>query len=374
MKTILLIEDEESLRRTLGERLVMEGYRVQTAASGEEGVRLIKAAPPDLILCDIMMPGMDGYGVLLALQGEPRWATIPFIFMTAKADPSQVRAGMELGADDYLCKPVSKADLLAAVSTQLWKRDRDQERLEHVVAATRKDVVRKLPHELLTPLTGLLSTADLLETAEAAIPVEVIRSLGRVIRLASQRLQHTIRSILLYAELQTADPHPEARARLRGTEHIPATTLTDDLAAHLAQQDARSGDLRLDLLAVEVVMAPSHFAEVIIQLLDNAFKFSTPGSAVLVRLALLPAGSCELTVQDHGRGMTPEQILQVGAFRQFDSDLWTQPGTGLGLALVGQLAALYGGSFTIESDPGNGTRAIVRLPNARAGSQPTSAP
>ena len=100
MKSILIIEDEEPFRRTLAERLLMEGFCVRTAADGTEGLRQVEAELPDLILCDIMMPGTDGYTVLETLRAEERTASIPFIFLSAKGDPSQVRAGMGLGADD----------------------------------------------------------------------------------------------------------------------------------------------------------------------------------------------------------------------------------------------------------------------------------
>ena len=115
MSTILIIEDEDALRLTLAERLTLEGLQVLTAANGKAGVRQAQEALPDLILCDILMPEMDGYSVLLALQSDTRTAAIPFIFLTAKADPPQVRAGMELGADDYLCKPFGIDELLARI-------------------------------------------------------------------------------------------------------------------------------------------------------------------------------------------------------------------------------------------------------------------
>ena len=98
MHTLLIIEDEEPIRVTLTDRLTLEGFRVQTAATGEDGLRQVQQQPPDLILCDIMMQGLDGYGVLRALQANEQTAAIPFIFLTAKADPVQVRAGMGLGA------------------------------------------------------------------------------------------------------------------------------------------------------------------------------------------------------------------------------------------------------------------------------------
>jgi DNA-binding response OmpR family regulator len=126
MHTILIIEDEEPLRQTLVDRLTMEGFTVATATNGEEGLREARQHPPNLVLCDIMMPVLDGYGVLRALKADPRTATIQFVFLSAKADPLQVRAGLALGADDYLCKPVGRVELLAAIRTQIRKNDAQQ--------------------------------------------------------------------------------------------------------------------------------------------------------------------------------------------------------------------------------------------------------
>ena len=369
MHTILLIEDEEPLCLILADRLKMEGFRVQTAPNGQEGLRQIREQPPDLILCDIMMPGLDGYGVLQALQADERTAAIPFIFLTAKSDAMEVRTGMGLGADDYLCKPVAKADLLSAIRARLVKREQQHERLAHEVEAAHLDVVRKLPHELLTPLSGILSVGQQLEKANPTQPIPSVQELGLVICLAARRLHHAVRRYLLYAELVAASHNPEAQTRLRGNGYIAASALTAALAERLARQDSRPDDLQLDVRGIDAAIDPTHFGELVAQLVHNAFKFSSPGSVVQVHLSILPTGGCQLMVRDQGRGMTPDQIRQVRAFRQFDSELWAQPGTGLGLALVGQLAALYGGSFLLESDVGNGTKAAVRLPRARPGTQ-----
>jgi signal transduction histidine kinase len=369
MHTILIIDDEETLRSTLADRLTLEGFRVQTAASGEDGLRQAQAEPPDLILCDIMMPGLDGPGVLQALQVDPLTAAIPFIFLTAKADPPHVRVGMDLGADDYLCKPVGKAELLMAIRARLWKRYQQQERLDQEVTAAHQDVVGRLPHELLTPLTSLLSASQLLESADPTQPVAEVQQLGQEIRKSAERLHRLIRRFLLYSQLGVASRHPKAQAQLRGTGYIPASAWLSAYAEFLARQDARADDLQLDLREAEVIMDPIHFSELVVQLVDNAFKFSLPGSVVQIQLVLPPGGGCVLTVRDQGRGMTPDQLRQVRAFRQFDSDVWAQAGTGLGLALVKQIAALYGGTFALESQPGNGTRATVRLPDARPRTQ-----
>ena len=221
-------------------------------------------------------------------------------------------------------------------------------------------------------MSGILSVGQLLEISNPTEPIPTARELGRVVRLAAQRLHRTIRRYLLYAELVVASHNPVAQGRLRGTGYIAASALTAALAEHLARQDSRADDLQLDLREIETAMDPAHFGELVAQLVDNAFKFSTPGSVVQVHLSVPPTGGCLLVVRDQGRGMTPDQVRQVRAFRQFDSELWAQPGTGLGLTLVGQLTALYGGSFILESDMGNGTKAVVRLPQARPGTQSVS--
>jgi DNA-binding NarL/FixJ family response regulator len=119
MKRILVIEDEPEMRRNLMAILRLERFQPLAAEDGQVGVELAKREKPDLVLCDVMMPKLDGYGVIAALRASSETAAIPFIFLTAKGEKPEVRAGMNLGADDYLTKPVVKADLLAAVRSRL---------------------------------------------------------------------------------------------------------------------------------------------------------------------------------------------------------------------------------------------------------------
>jgi DNA-binding NarL/FixJ family response regulator len=123
MKSILIIEDEPEMRRNLATILHLEHYQVLTADNGREGVDLARHAHPDLIVCDIMMPELDGPGVLMELQNDPTTMHIPFIFLTARGEKNEVRSGMNLGADDYLTKPVDRTDMLKSIHARLARAD-----------------------------------------------------------------------------------------------------------------------------------------------------------------------------------------------------------------------------------------------------------
>ena len=126
------------MRRNLATALEMEGFSVLTAENGRVGVATATAELPDLILCDVMMPELDGYGVIQELRAQQATATTPFIFLTAKGEKLDIRAGMNLGADDYLTKPVVKADLLAAIRARFEREAARERELDAKVAEARR--------------------------------------------------------------------------------------------------------------------------------------------------------------------------------------------------------------------------------------------
>ena len=128
MRRILVIEDEPEMRRNIVTLLRFHEYEPIEAENGRQGVELARREKPDLILCDVMMPELDGYGVLQALQQDAVLALVPFIFLTAKGDKDDLRSGMNLGADDYLTKPVDNADLVRAIETRLRRSQQQAKR------------------------------------------------------------------------------------------------------------------------------------------------------------------------------------------------------------------------------------------------------
>lgn len=152
MKKILVIEDQAPMRRNIALMLEMEGYQVFTAENGRVGVDLALAKLPDLVISDVMMPELDGHGVVQILRAQDATANIPFIFLTARSDKGDVRIGMNFGADDYLIKPVIREDLLAAVETRLARADALETRLRAAAAGSGRSGPDFSSHEPLVSL------------------------------------------------------------------------------------------------------------------------------------------------------------------------------------------------------------------------------
>jgi DNA-binding NarL/FixJ family response regulator len=129
-KKILVIEDQAPMRRNIALLLEMAGYEVVTAENGRAGIEAARKQRPDLVLCDVMMPELDGHGVVQSLRAEEATATTPFIFLTARGDKADVRIGMNFGADDYLTKPVMRDDLLAAVQARLARAEAIEQKVQ----------------------------------------------------------------------------------------------------------------------------------------------------------------------------------------------------------------------------------------------------
>jgi signal transduction histidine kinase len=300
------------------------------------------------VVCDIHMPGLDGFGVLKAVRADPQLATLPFVFLTSEAD---VRAGIVSGADDYLMKPVSSADLLAAIDARLARHEITMKEVDRRVGEVRRAVAALLPHELRTPLTTILGSARLLQELHRDLGPHEIEEMATGILKAAQRLHRMTENYILYADLETrrlSGTGPDCVCGRSGAADVKSAAM--DAAA----QRGRTHELRLDVSEVSVPMDPASLSKAVTELVDNAFKFSPPDREVSVSLAS-PEGHPRLEVRDHGHGMTREQLSQLGAFQQFERSRFEQQGSGVGLTLVRGLAEATGGRFEIASRPGEGT-------------------
>jgi DNA-binding NarL/FixJ family response regulator len=133
-KKVLVIEDHGMMRRNVVVILEMEGYNAVSACNGREGLALVASERPDLILCDVMMPELDGHGVLQALRADALTANVPFIFLTARGEKTDQRSGMNLGADDYLVKPITRNDLVAALDARFARKEQQRVNFDQLFA------------------------------------------------------------------------------------------------------------------------------------------------------------------------------------------------------------------------------------------------
>jgi two-component system sensor histidine kinase/response regulator len=365
MKKILVIDDEEWLREMMRMALSQRGFEIIEAENGAQGIETARRELPDLILCDVNMEKVDGYITLSSLRGEATTASIPFILMTGLADQAGMRHGMELGADDYLPKPFTIEALYAAVDARLKKAKVVREEAERKLADLRDNISMMLPHEMRTPLNGILAYGEILVAEAATIPPKEIAEMGQVIYDSGKRLERLIENFLIYAQLELLGSDPQKLHSVLRKQTVNPGKLIERHAREQANQARRPGDLLLELTNMPMPISEDYLTKIVDELVQNAFKFSQPGS--IVRVALTDAPDLvTLTITDGGRGLSTEHVKKVGAYMQFDRKLHEQQGLGLGLTIARRLTELHGGAMTIQSEQGAGTTVTLKLPKAAA--------
>lgn len=363
MTRILVIEDDVNVSDILQEMLRQEGFEVFASANGRQGVTFAQDCLPDLILCDVMMPELDGYGVLQLLQDNPQTACIPLIFLTAKTSYASIRQGMELGAADYLTKPFQRHELLKAVSVQLQKRHIFQQDKQQQLDDLRRSLMTALPHELRTPLQGILTSAELLNAYWEDLGQEEIRDIASNIHLSAERLYELIQKFLLYTKLTFAHEVKDVDGEYGHWSSASQGTIAL-LAQEVAARYRRSPDLSCSLGEGAVALSEKWLMTLMKEVIDNAFKFSDCGTQVVIT-SEVKEPYLWLQVKNYGRGMTAAQIQGLGACVQFDRNHYEQQGIGLGLAIVAQLVTLCQGKLRVESVPQETTVIHVALPLAK---------
>ncbi|MEA5513721.1 response regulator [Nodularia sp. UHCC 0506] len=360
MKKILVIEDDINVRQNILDLLYAEELNAIEAENGRLGLQLAQTEIPDLIICDVMMPELDGYGVLEALRQNPITTVIPLIFLTAKSDKIDFRQGMELGADDYLIKPFTRAELLAAISCRLEKKIKIDQQTQKKLDDLRNSITLSLPHEMRTPLNGILGFSQILMEESELLDSQAVREMAEYIYQSGERLFQLIQNFLLHAELKIIATDPDRIKLLQTQVTIFPTDTFTNLINETVQKAGREADLYTNFQSCNLRISAKNLYKIIEELIDNAVKFSPPGTPIQVKNDCIN-NHVILSFIDHGRGMTAEQIAELGAYRQFERKLHEQQGSGLGLIIAKQLAELHGGQFHIQSQPQEKTIVKVTL-------------
>lgn len=369
---VLIIEDEPNIRETIVDTLEFAGYEVATAENGTEGIALALSYQPDLILCDIMMPNGDGYDVLEALSKGPKTLAVPFIFLTAKATKADQRNGMIKGADDYLTKPFRAQELLEAVQARLEKFASIKEKNRSEIESIRDYFHSTIPHELRTPLSGIVGFLELLEEGIEHYDTEAIRNMLTYMRSAANRLDSTVDNFIAYSQLQIINADDDLQQKIyEFSKAKEASLLIRQIAEREGFDAERPGDLEVELDPADLFIYQEHLTKLAKMLINNGFKFSDPGTPVRVT-GRVDGENYHLSIENEGRGFTSEQIAKIGAFTQFERDYYEQQGTGMGLAIAKTTLDIYSGGLEIESCPEETTTVTATLKRLKLEDFPTS--
>lgn len=360
-QSVMIVDDTPANIEILSESLGDE-YEMFFATSGADALELIRADKPDLILLDIMMPGMDGYQLCSILKADPSTRDIPIIFVTAMIGEEEEIKGLELGAIDYLTKPISPHIVRARVKNHLeLKRYRDLlETLANAADRAKKEFLRSVSHELRTPLTPIIGMTDLvLDTEED----DNKRKYLTMVQKSALRLLGIVEDLIETSRLEgegiAPDNSPFLLSLFLDTVVMEATTLAGSKGLEFhAFLDPN--------LPHAVVSDQGMLHKVLTMLLNNAVKFTPAGEVRLEVRRLEVAGEpmLQISVSDTGIGIEPGDLERIFSdFTQSDGSITRSfPGLGLGLTLARRMTELMDGSIWAESAPGGGSLFQVQIP------------
>ena len=338
-----------------GLALRRKGYYVIDADSGAAALALARQYLPTLILTDIHMPGGDGSTLLQDIRRDPELRSKQVVLMTGRPDLVTSRKGMEDGADDFLVKPVSIKALLTCVEARFSRASINWRVEDEMLTQLRSSVPSNLPHECFTPLAGIIGLMEILRADPGAFTGAELTDIYNDVYQSALRLHRTLRNYLMILDLQGGLAEQAVAPTFSPTEVIDSIQAGVEEALRL---NNRRDDLGLRAEPCSLSIKAEDVVRIVEELVDNACKFSRLGTPVSVELK----SDGRLTVTDKGRGMTAEEIENIGAFHQFDRKKHEQQGLGLGLVLVQKLVARSKAEFFMKSKPGEGTQVQIQFP------------
>jgi two-component system sensor histidine kinase/response regulator len=352
---ILVVDDQPTNIQVVGSALGGLGHEIIPACDGATALKRLALRPPDLILLDLLMPGMDGCEVCRQLKANPDWKDIPVIFLSAADNKDFIVRALEAGGVDYITKPFNQAELISRVRTQLvLKTARDRLRQ---LAEDKDELLGMLAHDMNNYLGGMNMSAELLHEGIGRFKDE------RLSRLSGNILRSTAQLLAFMKEFLA-----NAATDYGFTPKPVALNLADVAAAAVQQyQEAarrKKIEIQTDFSAGEttVLADASALDQVLDNLLSNALKFSPAGKRVFVSIRPLEH-QVECVIRDEGPGFTAEDKARM--FRRYGRlsarPTGGEPSTGLGLSIVRKLMQAMNGDLACESGPGQGTTFAIRL-------------
>lgn len=363
-RKILVIEDEDPLREEIIDILRFEGYEVLEASTGQIGLQLALEHRPELIICDVGLPEMDGFSVLTEVRKQRTTAGMSWIFVTARAAKTDVRHGMNLGADDYLTKPFTHEELLSAVNARLKRHEAIAEIGSADLERAKTQLSRMVAHELRTPLVSIKMVSEIISRRIGQISTEQVQELLGSLNAGSKRLSHLVEQMVLLTHL---DAGLLSREHVRGDGFPMAIGGLLNSALIMARQFARrQSELPVQVEAkdpdAQVLCDASSLKHAMAELIANALAFSPEKGAVAIS-QWQEGQSVFVKIVDQGPGIPEDQLATaMKAFEQINREKLEQQGMGLGLSLAFRIMDIHAGTLSLNSIVGQGTEALIHLP------------
>lgn len=358
---ILVVEDEKPVLENIVDLLEGEGFVVSKAHDGEEAFRWLQTNRPDLILCDIRMPRMNGLELLARLNHQPQLIGTPFIFLTALDERSDLRAAMELGADDYITKPFTRTELVESIDQRLRKFASIQNDARKKTTDQNAVLVRAMPYELQQSLAVILQKADDILTSPSTAEIDAVKEAARQIHLAGERLTHSLASYILLSNLNRnplaihdqADRQPDA---------LQVGSLIKEMAQATAWQYHRVSDLDVHIRDGRVMINEVVLQRIVEEVLASVFIRTRAGTPVKLscgRYYDKGRNYYAMTVSDTGPAISRDQM--EGMERADWESLPEFLELGIGLALAQKLVVLNQGQFIINREDQDTNQIIIRF-------------
>lgn len=351
---ILVVDDQETNLRVIGDMMGHLGFDIVPALDGEQALRRLNSRPVDLILLDVLMPGLDGFEVCRRIRANVDWIDIPIIFLSAADDKTLIVRALESGGVDYVTKPFNAAELLSRVRTHLaLKTARDRLRQ---LAEDKDELLGILAHDLKNHLGGMLMSVQLLNEKAKSINDSRFQRMGANILRATDQMLSFVKEFLANAEVDHGRPMKFQPVHL----HDVANSVVQRHAEHAIRKGIT---LLLEQREEGVLVEADRAAleQVLDNLISNALKFSPPGKTVRLIVGQTGDERGECRVVDEGPGFTENDKQQI--FRRYRRlsarPTGGEPSTGLGLSIVKKLMQDMRGDLSFESVPGEGATFIL---------------
>jgi two-component system sensor histidine kinase/response regulator len=352
---LLLVDDEKPLLQNLKRILEFEDFDVVTAGNGIEGLSQYENERPDLVICDIMMPDMDGYRFIDTLR-KKGFSDAPFIFLTAKSEYDDLRMGMSFGADDYLVKPVKSTQLIEAINTRLLRKRQIIQKAENQLHQVEEGFKLLADQEFFSTIYDIVGYLHLLKKKNNDTDAASREEYLNVMEKSVNRLLTLMGKVRNWKILQQALAEPHS-----GVPFYPIKSITETFSTGIADKYGRRSDLTCSVEAEANLPFTKEIVETLLnELIDNAFKFSEKGEAVMVN-GKLKNDVYVLSIADNGKTAMADSLTSYKPFHS-TTDYNIDPGTGLGLTIVELIVRSGKGSITYTNNSPCGIVVTVEMP------------